>query len=59
MAIPAATQKDWGLIKKAFTEKFGQAGDAKEEDVFAVTQSIMSLSQMDGQSIQAYVQEAE
>ena len=53
MAVPAATKKDWGLIKKAFTERFGQAGDAKEEDDFAVTQSIMSLSQTDCQSIQA------
>ena len=59
MAVPAATKKDWNLIKKAFTEKFGQAGNAKEEDDFAITQAIMSLSQREGQSIQAYVREAE
>ena len=59
MAVPAATKKNWNLIKKAFTEKFGQAGNVKEENDFAIAQAIMSLSQRDDQSIQAYVWEAE
>ena len=51
MVLPAATKKDWDLIKQAFTEKFGRVGRTKEEEDFAITQTIMSLSQGDGQSI--------
>ena len=59
MEVPQATKKDWDQIKKAFREKFGQTGEAGGGYDFAITQMIMSLSQREGQSIQAYVREAE
>ena len=59
MAVLSTTKKDWDEIKKALREMFGQTGETKEEDDFAIAQMTISFSQREAQSIQAYVGEAE
>ena len=46
-------------IKKALRKMFGQTGETKEEEDFAIAQMTMSFSQWEAQSIQAYVGEEE